>query len=56
MKDRLLCDLQVVEQTLNTAIANADISRSFKEYLEIFDRFYADDIMVSSDRTEEPLS
>ena len=55
MKHRLLCDLQAVEQALNAAITNADISRSFEEYLEIFDRFYADNIMVSSDRREEPV-
>ena len=42
------------EQLLNAAITNADISRSFEEYLEIFDAFYAEDITVSSDQQEEP--
>ena len=36
------------EAALNRAIVTAEISRSFEEYLEIFDRFYADDIEVSS--------
>ena len=36
------------ERALNRAIVTAEISRSFEEYLEIFDRFYAEDIEVSS--------
>ena len=36
------------ERALNKAIVAAEISRSFEEYLEIFDRFYAEDIEVSS--------
>jgi hypothetical protein len=36
------------EQALNRAIVTAEISRSYEEYLEIFDRFYAEDIEVSS--------
>jgi hypothetical protein len=32
------------ERTLNAAIVHADISRSYEEYIEIFDAFYADDI------------
>lgn len=39
---------QSAEQTLNAAILRAEIARSFEEYLEIFDRFYAEDIEVSS--------
>ena len=39
------------ERALNMAIVTADISRSFEEYLEIFERFYADDIEVSSATT-----
>jgi len=31
------------------------ISKSFEEYLEIFDAFYADDIQVSSETAEEPV-
>ena len=37
------------ERALNRAIVTAEISRSFEEYLEIFDRYYAEDIEVSSD-------
>src|SRR5215472_18373988 len=36
------------ERALNRAIVTAEISRSFEEYLDIFDRFYAEDIEVSS--------
>src|SRR5215510_2868507 len=36
------------ERALNRAIVTAEISRSFEEYLEIFERFYAEDIEVSS--------
>jgi hypothetical protein len=43
------------ERTLNAAIVHADISRSYEEYLEIFDEFYADDIEGSSETMEEPL-
>jgi len=43
------------ERTLNAAIVHADISRSYEEYLEIFDEFYADDIEGSSDTTKEPI-
>jgi hypothetical protein len=41
------------ERVLNSAIIRADISQSFEEYLEIFDRFYANDIEVSSETREE---
>jgi len=43
------------ERTLNVAIVHADISRSYEEYLEIFDEFYADDIEGSSETLEEPI-
>ena len=46
---------QTAERILNAAILNAEISRSFEEYLEIFDEFYADDIEGSSDTKEEPI-
>ena len=57
MKDRhqLPGDVQVVEQRLNTAITNADISRSFEEYFEIFDAFYAEDIELSSHQKDEQI-
>ncbi len=43
------------ERTLNAAIAHADISRSYEDYLEIFHEFYADDIEGSSETMKEPL-
>jgi len=43
------------ERTLNAAIVHADISRSYEEYLEIFDEFYADDLVGSSETMNEPL-
>jgi hypothetical protein len=43
------------ERTLNAAVVHADISRSYEEYLEIFDEFYADDIEGSSETMREPL-
>src|SRR5580693_7940838 len=36
---------QTAERILNAAILNAEVSRSFEEYLEIFDEFYADDML-----------
>jgi hypothetical protein len=41
--------LQRLESALNQAIAQAEISESYEEYLEIFVAFYADDIAVTSD-------
>jgi hypothetical protein len=46
---------QTVERILNAAILNAEISRSFEEYLEIFDEFYADDIQGSNETMKEPI-
>src|SRR5215469_4863116 len=46
---------QAAEQMLNTAITQAKISESFEEYLEIFDKFYADEVEVSSETQEEPI-
>ena len=46
---------QAAERILNAAILNAEISRSFEEYLEIFDEFYADDIEGSNETTKEPI-
>ena len=46
---------RTAERTLNAAIVHADISRSYEEYLEIFDEFYADDVEGSSESTEEPI-
>src|SRR5882724_10328592 len=41
------------ERALNGAILAADISESFEEHLEIFDRFYADDIHATADELKE---
>jgi hypothetical protein len=46
---------QTAERTLNAAIVHADITRSYEEYLEILDAFYADDVEGSSEATEEPI-
>jgi hypothetical protein len=46
---------RIAERTLNAAIVHADITRSYEEYLEIFDAFYADDVERSSETTEEPI-
>src|ERR1700730_12282398 len=43
------------ERTLNAAIVHADISRSYEEYLGIFDEFYADDIEGSSETMKGPI-
>jgi hypothetical protein len=39
---------QAAERALNGAILRAEIGRSYEEFLEIFEKFYADDIEVSS--------
>ena len=46
---------RTAERALNAAIVHADISRSYEEYLEIFDEFYADDVAGSSKTREEPI-
>jgi hypothetical protein len=46
---------RTAERTLNAAIVHAEIARSYEEYLEIFDEFYADDVEGSSETTEEPI-
>jgi hypothetical protein len=43
------------EQTLNAAILRAEIARSYEEFLEIFDKFYADDVEVSSEDSPEAI-
>src|SRR5215472_8457426 len=46
---------QAAEHMLNTAITQAKIGESFEEHLEIFDKFYADDVRVSSETQHEPI-
>jgi len=43
------------ERALNAAILAAEISESFDEYLDIFDRFYADDIHATADGLKESV-
>lgn len=46
---------QAAEQTLNAAILRAEIARSYEEFLEIFETFYADDVEVSSEDSLETI-
>ena len=46
---------QAAELTLNAAILRAEIARSYEEFLEIFDKFYADDVKVSSEDLPETI-
>jgi hypothetical protein len=43
------------ELSLNTAILRSEIARSYEEFLEIFERFYADDVEVSSENSRETI-
>src|ERR1700688_4874754 len=44
---------QAAEVALNGAILRAEIARSYEEFLEIFQKFYADDVEVSSEDSRE---
>jgi hypothetical protein len=55
LDDDRYTSLQRLESALNQAIAQAEISESYEEYLEIFDAFYADDTTVTSDTLQEPI-
>ena len=46
---------QTRERALNAAIVEADISKSFEEYLGIFEAFYADEIQVNSETQKEVI-
>ena len=46
---------EAAEQTLNAAILRAEIARSYEEFLEIFETFYADDVEVSSEDSRETI-
>ncbi len=52
-RESTAADIISWERALNGAILTADISRGYEEYLEIFDRFYAEDIRLSA-RTRIP--
>lgn len=46
---------QLSERLLNNAIVRADISGSFEEYIDIVDRFYADEVVVTNESTRPPV-
>src|SRR3984893_14150346 len=46
---------QAAELALNRAILRAEIGRSYEEFLEIFERFYSDDVEVSSEDSRETI-
>ena len=46
---------QNAELALNAAILRAEIDRSYEEFLDIFERFYADDLEVSSEDSRETM-
>jgi hypothetical protein len=46
---------QTAELALNAAILGAEIDRSYEEFLDIFERFYADDLEVSSEDSRETI-
>ena len=46
---------ETAERSLNAAIVQAEISRSFEEYLGIFDEFYSDDVEVSTETPETTI-
>ncbi len=46
---------QAAERALNGAILRAEIGRSYEEFLEIFEKFYADDVEVSSAESRETI-
>jgi hypothetical protein len=48
-------DLYARERVLNSAIIAADIGRSWEEYFEIIDGFYADDVEVTTDTETGPI-
>lgn len=46
---------EAAELTLNAAILRVKIARSYEEFLEVFDKFYADDVEVSSEDSPETI-
>jgi hypothetical protein len=51
----LYVDHRTEESVLNASILGADITRSFEEYVEIFEVFYADDVEVSSGASKKTI-
>jgi hypothetical protein len=46
---------QAAELSLNAAILRAEIARSYEEFLDIFEKFYADDVEVSREDLREMI-
>lgn len=46
---------EAAASALDAAILRAKIARSYEEFLEIFDKFYADDVEVSSEDSLETI-
>ena len=46
---------QVAELSLNTAILRAEITRSYEDFLDIFETFYAVDVEVSREDLQEMI-
>ena len=46
---------QAAELNLNAAILRAEIGRSYEEFIEIFEKFYADDVQVSTEAPRETI-
>ena len=46
---------KAAELSLNAAILRAEISRSYEEFLDIFETFYADDVEVSREDLQEMI-
>ena len=46
---------QAAELALNGAILRAEIGRNYEEFLEILDKFYADDVEVSSEESRRTI-
>src|SRR3984957_12613211 len=46
---------QAAELALNGAILRAEIGRGYEEFLEILDKFYADDVEVSSEESRRTI-
>jgi hypothetical protein len=53
--DNAYTSSQTAELALNEAILRSEIARSYEEFLDIFERFYADDVEVSREDSRETI-
>jgi hypothetical protein len=53
--DNAYTSSQASEHALNEAILHAEIARSYEEYLDVFERFYADEVEVSSEDSRQTI-